>query len=263
MSTMILDIETIPLGMFSHRLAHGQAWEGTVPEWAFEAVGPQPMPERGRVPRNWRDPAKIAAREAEIERDYQDALGRMESEHRARAWEYVRAGSLRPDRGRVLCACWRIDRQVGMTMADYEGQMLTEIADAITGHGVSRIVSWGDFDSTFLFGRSIRLGHIALAGMIAEPHYSSTAKLKLYTRPTTVIDAMTLWPLQGGKRGPRLADACAALGIGHGKGNPIDGSQVLDAYMDGREREVLDHCLADVRDLEQVWDALRGVWGIT
>jgi hypothetical protein len=82
-------------------------------------------------------------------------------------------------------------------------------------------------------------------------------------RHPVIVDAATLWPLASSAKGEgALATACEAIGIDHGIDNPIDGSQVFDAYMDGRDSEIIDHCAADVRDLASVWSVLCDVHGI-
>ena len=111
-----------------------------------------------------------------------------------------------------------------------------------------------------VFQRSIRHDLRWLAGHVAEPHYSVTAKLKLYGRRPTILCTRDLWPIPS--KGPgeqKLNTLCEALGIQR-HANPIDGSKVLDAYMDGREEGIVAHNLADVRDLWAVWSVLADVW---
>ena len=77
-----------------------------------------------------------------------------------------------------------------------------------------------------------------------------------------ILDTRDLWPLPS--KGPgegKLDTLCDALGVER-LANPIGGAEVLDAYMDGREAEIVAHNVADVRDLRSCWTVLADVWGI-
>lgn len=79
-----------------------------------------------------------------------------------------------------------------------------------------------------------------------------------------LIDTCEWWPRTGwGASGSsaRMDDICAFLGIDR-PDNPIDGSQVLDAYVSGRLDEVVQHCLADVRVLREVFVTLATMRGV-
>ena len=57
-------------------------------------------------------------------------------------------------------------------------------------------------------------------------------------------------------RGTKLGDLCELFGIDHDIDNPIDGSQVLAAYVEGQWADVIAHAAADVRDLRELYRIL-------
>lgn len=265
MRVMLLDIETLPEGAAAHRalmLSEGLDWRtAPPPEVALTSCDAPAQPERKTVPSNWRDPNKIARRQMEIEQEYRKDCARWAARYTDAAWDWWRAGSLRADRGVVHTACWSICGRPGHAAGNDERRVLADLGKAIEEGRPDVLVTWGDFDPTFIFGRAARLDLGLLASRMAEPRYSVTAKLKLYGRKPALIDAMDMWPHHN-RVGPSMGDACKALGIDHDEGNPIPGAEVLDAYLDGREADILAHCQADVRDLGRVWSWLAGIYGI-
>jgi len=69
----VIDIETVPLGTVSGGLTG-------VPSHWMDAVPYQP-PEPRKVPASYRDPAKIAAKQRELELRYQHELAADQAEH--------------------------------------------------------------------------------------------------------------------------------------------------------------------------------------
>ena len=108
------------------------------------------------------------------------------------------------------------------------------------------------FDFPFLQIRALKHGLPLLA---AEFHQD---------RPWdgTLIDTLRWWPQMGSNGRPRgtLDAICAHLGIER-TDNPIDGSQVLDAYVSGHWADVVAHGVADVRDLREVYRVLAQMRG--
>ena len=265
MKAMIIDIETLPLGAEAHRELMGDRWREMPPEHALAECEPPAPVEMRAIPRNLRDPAKIAARMSENAAIYKRECAGWLDEHHAAAFKWWRGGSLRPSRGRVYSIGWTVEGHSHVAVAETEAAevgALDELYEKIMSYRPDVLVAWNaPFDTGFLWQRAIRHGH-PIAGCIAEPHYSVTAKLKRYGRKPMILDAMDLWPLPARKAGEgSMNAACEALGIAR-PDNPIDGSQVLDAYMDGRGAKIVAHNRADVRDLWQVWEQLRHVWGI-
>jgi hypothetical protein len=73
------------------------------------------------------------------------------------------------------------------------------------------------------------------------------------------IDTALWVPKMGGGHklaGTKLGDLCELFGIDHDVDNPIDGSQVLAAYVEGRWPDVIAHASADVRDLRELYRIL-------
>ena len=69
-----------------------------------------------------------------------------------------------------------------------------------------------------------------------------------------MFDTMTAW---AGARGTiSLDNLCAALGI-PGKGDGFDGSQVAQAWADGRHDEIAQYCRDDVQRVRAVWQKFQ------
>ena len=245
---ILIDIETVPAG-------------AEVGMDLYTAPGWEPSPprvERGRVPANWRDPQKIADREAEIEADYRAALAVDADRQREEAWEEWTRGSLRWQDVRIGCVGIRYadgDSEVIDAMAlgeDGERRMLLDLLEAIPAHG--RILTWGDYDARILRSRMlahrIRWGALGISG-------------KPWDRRVVDLQALLAEAVNGSPRdirGVSVDAACDFLGLDR-PGNPIKGSEVLECYITGRWDLVVRHCLADVEDEWRVWEALAECMG--
>jgi hypothetical protein len=71
-----------------------------------------------------------------------------------------------------------------------------------------------------------------------------------------VFDTMTAWA--GTRDTISMNDLCAALGI-EGKGDGLDGSQIAQAWLDGRHEEIAAYCEADVERTRQIWRKFQAV----
>ena len=71
-----------------------------------------------------------------------------------------------------------------------------------------------------------------------------------------VFDTMTAWA--GTRDTISMNDLCAALGI-DGKGDGLDGSQIAQAWLDGRHKEIAAYCQSDVERTRQIWRKFQAV----
>jgi DNA polymerase elongation subunit (family B) len=71
-----------------------------------------------------------------------------------------------------------------------------------------------------------------------------------------VFDTMTAWA--GTRDTISMNDLCAALGI-EGKGEGLDGSQIAQAWLDGRHDEIAAYCEADVERTREIWRKFKAV----
>jgi hypothetical protein len=62
---------------------------------------------------------------------------------------------------------------------------------------------------------------------------------------------MTMWDI---KKFAKLTDLCEALGID--SDDDIPGSEVWDAYQDGRHNDIARHCQIDVERVREVYQRL-------
>lgn len=203
MTRLFLDIETLPLG--------------------------EPDPEQVEPPKNYKDPDKIAAYQADKALD---------------AWK---TGSLDALRGRVLCVGVAVDERPATVMHDDdERQLLSDLQDGILYYAQSGpvdIVTYngGAFDRPFLARRALVHGLDALAAWarVRKPWEAGT-------------DLLELWRMGDRRARGTQADVAAALGIDTAA-NPISGAEVADRYLAGDIDAILEHCRQDVIELREIW----------
>ena len=212
------------------------------------------------------DPDLIAAVEADV-----SPPGSMKKPETIAAWhenegveakrEAVRKTSLDGGTGRLAALSWAwADGTIlgahtaldGSHSIEQERRLLTgffaELEDfhrdhrvppTLVGHNIAQ------FDIRWLWKRSIVLG-------IRPPHW-----WPVDARPwdrERVQDTMLLWE---GAKGRISQDRLArTLGLA-GKG-AIDGSQVADAWDEGRHEEIREYCVDDVRTVRKVWCRIVG-----
>lgn len=276
MKWMCIDIETLPQGARDWRAMQeagdfdaAAAFLSQLEERA-EAEGAMPAaPERQPVPRNLRDPAKIEAAQQQREAEYIDALERHTADRAAAALDWWRGGSLLASRGEIACIAYSIPGSNKICVTDFdERTALVELDAAMRAERPSVVFAWNaQFDAGFIGQRAIVRDLDSLAGRFAAPRWPLSRDLGLRDSLPKVIDASELWPIAGGRYGAgkgerKLATACKVLGIDHGVANPIDGSQVLDAFLAGRDEDIRAHAAADVRDLVAVVRRLLAVHGV-
>ena len=190
------------------------------------------MPERVKVPSNYKDEAKIAAYRAE---------------HADHAW---RQTALSGDYGEIVVACYAIDDGLVNVFHHSEGEApLLEMFYAdikrgcagqyptIVGHNVA-------FDLRFLHHRSI-------VHEVRPPFYLPYNAAPWQSR---YVDTMYEWC--GAKGGIKLTEICRVLGIDIGHEDTIDGSMVWDTWNAGDVDTVAQHCVADVERVRAVHQRL-------
>lgn len=277
MRTLLLDIETLPLGSHAHRETYGAVWRESVPEEAVRAIGPMPPPvivQPKNVPSTWKDITKIAERAADNRAkaiaESKAASVKACEDWMAECWDWFRAGSLGSSShvrgkcadGRVHTIALTTGEGVSAKMAshpDQERDLLLWLLDEIKGRQPKVLGSFAPYDFRFLGYRALTHGLDELARYVLHRHYRVDAIFRLYGKRPDIIDVRDLADITHGKG---LDAVSRALGIDHGLENPIAGAEVMDAYMDGREDEIVAHCRADVRDLEAVYRRLAPIHGI-
>ena len=257
-----IDLETLPgdatVGM---DLERPPGWEE--PSWE-ERVAPiegRKSPAYGGNQAKldaWAEKEAERVKEAE-EKAQEKAQDSVASEREAYASKW-RKGSLSAFKGRIACISYAFgDGQVEVIdcAEDEEAGMreLGELAVDRISHGGARMaVQWvahngSGFDFPMVQLRALHHGSTALARRFhQEKPWDERA-----------IDTALWVPKLGGGwkgAGTKLGDVCKLLGIDHDADNPIDGSQVLDAYVEGRWDEVIAHAAADVRDLRKLYRIL-------
>lgn len=247
MTTIFFDLETVPesatVGM---DLSNPPGW---VPE------APPDFSDR-RPPSNLRDPGKIRDWWMKERHRQFAALAAHNEAQPAKAREWYAKQSLDPMSARVLVLGYAIDDDDPKALVGEEEDVLEEFEDVVRFVGPRQFVAHNGrrFDFPLLQLRALKHGQLDLARSL---HQAKPWDERL-------IDTCEWWPRTGwGASGSsaRMDDICAFLGIDR-PDNPIDGSQVLDAYVSGRLDEVVQHCLADVRVLREVFVTLATMRGV-
>ena len=257
MAIVYLDIETVPeAAVPGHDLLTLAAVAG------FEVAPDLDFYDR-RPPANYRDPAKIEAWWAEEMVRQKRAHEEHRAASKAKAIADFQALSLDPMRCRVLCAGVAVDDGEPDVIVGDERQIMRDLAAVVEGaHGkfgqderptIFVAHNGKAFDFPVLRLRAYRHGVFGLCRMLHSPKpYSSH-----------LIDTLEHWPsTQHGrvKAGGSMDKICEFLGVLR-RDNPIKGSEVLGAYMDGRMDDIVAHCRADVRDLRAIYQAIRTMGG--
>ncbi len=245
---LLIDIETVPEDAEPGMTAPPpECWR-----YAFEA---QPEARRkrltGRGINSWT--SALTAPSAELS----ELAADLRAVHDA-AWERLRAASLDPMRGRVLCLGIAEDDRDAEVWTGEEVEILSRLSGLAASLSLGPNPEWrlvvhnAGFDLPFLAARAIRHGYDRLAGELHEPLAKPWDRF--------VTDTATAWPVTtyAGRRtgSARLDDVARHLGIDRAA-NPIDGSQVLDRYLAGDLEAIVAHCRDDVRVLRLVYAAER------
>ena len=255
-----IDLETLPGDATEGMdLTAPPGWEEPSWEERVELQRPKVSPAYGG------NQAKLAAwAEKERERFAAAILGAaqkaqdsvaVEREAYAAKW---RKGSLSAFRGRIACIALAVGEGLVEVIDCFEDEEagLRELGGLALDRG-GRSVKWvahngHGFDFPLIQLRALHHGSTVLAGRF---HQEKPWGDRL------VDTALWVPKLGGGWRGAgtKLGDVCQLFGIDHSLDNPIDGSQVLDAYVAGRKGEIMAHAAADVRDLRDLYRILYEV----
>jgi len=255
-SVVFIDLETLPgdatVGM---DLTQAPGWEA--PPLVVEE------PKRRTVPASYKKDTAIQSwllkeqgrmREARLEA--RAKAWEAQKEEKAKALKRWRDGSLDGYRARIACiaiASGEHPVQV-IDCAEDEEAGLRELG-IVMSPGRTFVAHNGEgFDFPMVQIRALKYGGVRLA---ARLHQGKPWDGRL-------VDTLKWWPTLGGWgdrfKGTKLDDICRHLGIER-TDNPIDGSQVLDAYVRGDWPDVIAHAHADVRDLREVYRVLAEVRG--
>ena len=186
------------------------------------------------APSNYKDPEKIAAY---IENEAESAVGKT---------------GLSGLFGRVLCICYAFDDSQVETLYlddfDSEFSMLNEFrSHCVDGlareqsYCIHRLIGHNalGFDVPFLSQRMMVNGLKPLFRHGVKPWDMS-------------VDDTMLMFASGSKNYASLDDLCLAFGIDSPK-TGLDGSQIAQAYAEGRHNEIKEYCAGDVIATRQVY----------
>jgi 3'-5' exonuclease len=190
-----------------------------------------------KAPGNIKKPESIAAwMDENADQAAQDAMAKT---------------SFDPAYGHIVTIAWAVDDgDIAVFHADsleMESKIIAAFFACIDDHHRKTFVGHyiGGFDLRFLLCRAVVLGVKIPRCIPRDP------------KPwdSTIFDTMTAW---AGSRGTiSMNNLCDALGI-EGKGG-FDGSQVAQAWIDGRHDEISQYCRDDVHRTREIWRRFRAV----
>lgn len=256
MCTLLLDIETAPLG-WDQPTAPGSLWERAL-EDAKRAAETDPPPS------NYKKPEAIERWRAERIAGVPDAAMKAYEQH-----------SVKGDTCQIVTIVLQ-DPELGGPVAIHhprdEAEVLRELYRQLRARAVDlrpgeqlRIVAWHghSFDFPILSRRFATVGEWGLASAFwMNLDYGQRMQLgRLDDSPFQLVDAARLYPkVRGDRTRLRDMDTDDMQARDPLKG---DGGKVLPALLEGRDEDVKQHCIVDVEDrlmtvwVETVWPLLK------
>jgi hypothetical protein len=223
---------------------------------SFEFSYNEPIPTYGMVPEHGslKDPLKIeeykqkkfSAMLDDYEKDKQKAREEAEKE-----W---RQEGLCSYKGRIICMSYAKDSNwKNIKTIDFLGgekEMLQEFYNDIKPYGVVNFLGSNvKYDLLFIFHRAMHFKLYDLANEVRmDRGYNKTKIVELMDLASGNIE----W-----KYRISLDNICKLLGVKSPKGNGIDGSKVLDYYLEGRLEEIKEYNRADVSQLIECYQILK------
>lgn len=244
-----LDIETLP-----NDASPGVTF-GTAPGW----TPPRFLePPRRTVPASYTRPDTIDRwnRDEDARHAAEGAAARATwgDSDRAAAWTAWTRRALSPMTGRIACIGYAIGDSPAEVITGDEDDMLHDLASAFarahaSSNGAVQTVGHNidAFDGPYLVLRA------ALHGIAGIAPYLRSHTGRASDAPT--VDTMDRWPCgtrPGKAPGSASLDAIAAFLSIDRSANPISGAHVLDAYLTGREDQIIAHCHDDIRVLRNI-----------
>lgn len=249
MTTLLIDLETLPedatVGM---DLDHPPGW---TPE-------PHPGFSDRKPPTNWKDKDLIEEWWVKERAKQAAELVGWDAKQAEAGRKWYHSASLDPMRLRIACIGYAFDDEEPRVIEYFEdeGSGLLALHAVIMGRRPTRIVAHNGFGFDYPVTQLRAIKH-GLPGLAAGLHQDKPWDGYLF-------DTHLLWPVTKYRGRPTSSTSmnaiCAFLGIDR-PDNPISGSEVLQAYVDGRQDEIVAHCRADIRDLGKVWDVVRQIRG--
>lgn len=212
-NTIILDIETGPLPVSRREFL-------------------RPSPETIKTG-NLKDPAKIAAKLAEAQADFESGEG----------------AALEAYSGRVLLVGMIIAGETVHIHDDDEARLLRRTWDILQTNAPDRIVGHNvvNFDARFLVRRSFALG-VGVPGRLFDD-------LHRY-QPDIWTDTMHAWGAGDRKAYISLYNLCGALGLPLPKSGPITGANFAENWSNGNREACLAYNRQDLDVVAMIYERL-------
>lgn len=132
-----------------------------------------------------------------------------------------------------------------------EGEMIQKLLD-YTGRSAAQLIGWNsdNFDFPVLIQRGMVSGCI-VPDICKRPDKPWLGNDYFAKCSDARLDLMKVWAGEYGYGGGKLTEVAIALGLSGKEG--MDGSQVYDAWKEGRIDEITRYCNRDVAMTYQIW----------
>lgn len=154
---------------------------------------------------------------------------------------FMRNTSFQGEFGRIFCIGYAIDNEEAKCLSGDEKEILKDFwelardATLFIGHNII------EFDLRFIYKRSC----------IHQMKPSRDLSFARY-RNDPIFDTMKEWE-KWSSQGVSLHKLSIALGLASPKEEGIDGSQVYDYYLAGKQDEIIKYCIRDVEATRKVY----------
>lgn len=239
---MLLDLECAPEAAFvGMDLSDPPGWK---PE-------PHPGFANRKPPKNYKKLEKKAEWIANDRDGWPAELEIWTAKQRAAGREWFDKKAKTPMELRILCIGYAFDDEPPEVIECFEDDEagLLRLHEICTRRKPSRVVAHNgaSYDFRVVQLRAMKHGLLDIA---AKFHQEKPWETHLF-------DTMLGWPVKY----TGMDVICAFLGLDR-PDNPIVGAEVLQAYVDGRQDEIVAHCRDDIRVLREVYKVVAKVRGL-
>lgn len=218
-------------------------------------------PEPGKVPSNWKDPVKVAAKQAEIDAKHAQALAEHSAKIEQEAKKIRSSGALSWNESQICLISWAVDDGPVMTLScddsGWEASNIDTFANYISQAKPDIITAFNgsNYDFPMMRYRALAHGLGWVADLFTDVHFGVARQLQYYRNGPVLVDprAHGLTPGRYGLKGSGSLDSMADFfGIDR-SANPGKGSEVQTWYDSGEHASIVAHGEDDIRVFREVW----------
>lgn len=219
-------------------------------------------PKPGKVPANWKDKEKIAAKQLEIVNKHARDMEAYEAKRADEVAKVRQSGALTWNESQICLISWAVNDGPVELLSVYsdaaEFRALRDFGKVIRAADPDIITAFNGagYDFPMMRYRALSHGMPALAEVFTELQFGVARQLGYYRNGPTLLDPRAHGLTPGkwtGLKGSGSLDSCAAFfGIDR-SANPGKGSEVQTWYDAGDHESIRAHGEDDIHVYRQVW----------